>query len=139
MPVYQYKCDCGNQFDRFMKASDWRSKFPCSCGSIADQIILTAPMSIISPDVCYDSPIDGRPITSMNARREDLARSGCVPYDPDIKQHNEERKKREDAALESAIDETVEREIETMPQKKREKLEAELEHGVDIDFIRQGA
>lgn len=30
----------------------------------------------------YASPIDGRMITSRSERREDLARNGCVPYEP---------------------------------------------------------
>lgn len=30
----------------------------------------------------YKSPIDGRPITTRTERREDLARNGCVPYEP---------------------------------------------------------
>lgn len=30
----------------------------------------------------YRSPIDGRPITSRSARREDLIRNGCVEVDP---------------------------------------------------------
>ena len=37
-----------------------------------------APMVFVQPDICYDSPIDGRPITNLQARKEDLARSGVA-------------------------------------------------------------
>ena len=30
----------------------------------------------------YASPIDGRMITTARERRDDLARNGCVPYEP---------------------------------------------------------
>ena len=33
----------------------------------------------------YQSPIDGRVITGRAARREDLKRSGCVPWEPSIR------------------------------------------------------
>jgi hypothetical protein len=48
----------------------------------------------------YQSPIDGRPITSRSHRREDLKRNNCVPYEPSMKPKHqkfeafEERRKR---------------------------------------------
>lgn len=32
----------------------------------------------------YQSPIDGKAITSRTARKEDLKRNGCVPYEPSL-------------------------------------------------------
>ena len=32
----------------------------------------------------YKSPIDGRPITSRQARRDDMKRNGCVEYEPSL-------------------------------------------------------
>ncbi len=37
----------------------------------------------------YRSPIDGRPITSRSHRREDLARNGCIEWEPGIGQRAE--------------------------------------------------
>ena len=136
MPTYQYKCDCGKNFDKFLKFSEWTSESLCECGKTANQIILAAPMAIISPDICYDSPIDGKPITNAKARREDLARSGCIPYDPEIKKQQKERHEKEDREIEKAIDETVECEIEKMPAVKKERLVNELESGANINIIR---
>ena len=45
-----------------------------SCSSVVMPMI----QSDIEP---YKSPIDGRVIGSRSARREDLARNGCVPYE----------------------------------------------------------
>ena len=39
---------------------------------------------LIKPMPDYQSPIDGRPITSRTARKEDLKRNGCVPYEPSL-------------------------------------------------------
>jgi hypothetical protein len=40
-------------------------------------------MPMIQSDIePYKSPIDGRLIGSRTARRDDLARNGCVPYEP---------------------------------------------------------
>lgn len=39
----------------------------------------------IMPDIPeYTSPIDGRPITSRSARREDLKRNNCVEWEPSM-------------------------------------------------------
>ena len=60
---------------------------------------LAMPM-VISDIPEYRSPIDGRPITSRSARRDDLKRNGCVEYEPSLKPKHpkfeafEERRKR---------------------------------------------
>jgi hypothetical protein len=43
--------------------------------------------SVVTPMIAsdiepYKSPVDGRVIGSRSARREDLARNNCVPYEP---------------------------------------------------------
>lgn len=40
--------------------------------------------TIISDIPEYRSPIDGQPITSRSARREDLKRNNCVEYEPSM-------------------------------------------------------
>jgi hypothetical protein len=44
-----------------------------------DEPVMPTVRSDIQP---YKSPVDGRPITSASERRDDLARNGCVPYEP---------------------------------------------------------
>ncbi|WP_287257666.1 hypothetical protein [Mesorhizobium sp.] len=47
----------------------------------AGQVVMPAVISDI-PE--YASPIDGKMITSRSQRRDDLARSGCVEYEPSL-------------------------------------------------------
>lgn len=103
----------------------------------AGKRIFDAPMFFGIKDVCYDSPIDGSPITSMAARREDLARSGCIEYDPEMRKDYERRIEEGERKLESSVDTLLDKEIAAMPSRKREKLAAELESGVTADIVRQ--
>ncbi|MBM3491280.1 MAG: hypothetical protein FJX68_12695 [Alphaproteobacteria bacterium] len=91
---------------------------------------------MVRKDIHYDSPIDGRPITSERARADDLARSNCIPYDPGMKQDAACRRAEADAALERRIDDTVEAEIEKMPSEKRERLQRELDGGMEVEPLR---
>ena len=95
-----------------------------------------APHIFVRPDVHYDSPIDGRPITSQAARIEDLKRAGCIEYDPGMRQDADRRLQESEQKLDSKVDQFVEREIATMPARKREKLAAELEGGLTPDIVR---
>lgn len=76
----------------------------------------------------YQSPITGKWIDGRVARRNDLAASGCVEYDPGMRKEQEKRFAQEDAALDRKVDEHVEKSIHEMPTRKREKLAEELEH-----------
>ncbi len=97
----------------------------------------SAPMIFVSPDIRYDSPIDGRHITNLQARQEDLARSGCIPYDPEMKKDSERRRVEADLKLEAMVDETVEREVSKMPSRKLEQLNNELAAGADLEPVRR--
>lgn len=132
MPTYEYRCTAGHKFDRYLPVSEYQTPQTCDCGSSARKII-SLPNVFIRPEVRYDSPIDGRAITSEAARREDLARSNCIPYDPEMKTDYTRRQKESEAKLEKSLDETVDREIASMPARKREKLEAELREGVTVE------
>lgn len=132
MPNYDYACDCGKTFERYLPLAEYAQPQVCECGLVAQKIILKAPMAVVQPDICYDSPIDGRPITSKQARIEDLARSNCVPYDPEQKTDYLRRNERQQAELEAKMEATVDREIAQMPSRKRERLAAEMEGGMDV-------
>ena len=48
-----------------------------------DKIVPSSRHHMISPDLeAYESPVDGRVVDGRKQRREDLARSGCRPYEP---------------------------------------------------------
>ncbi len=83
----------------------------------------------------YESPATGKVISSHKQRKQDLAESGCMEYDPGVKQDATEHWKREEAKLEKNIENTVEREIESMSSSKREDLYNELKHS-DLEYTR---
>ncbi len=84
----------------------------------------------------YISPASGKVITSYKDRRKDMIETGCVDYEPSLKKDITKHWKSEEAKLEKAIDETVEKEIQAMPMRKREKLSEELTSGADCEYTR---
>lgn len=98
--------------------------------------ILCAPMIFVRPDVFYDSPIDGRPITSRSARADDMARNGCIEYDPEMRKDNERRAAESERVLDRSVDAFVEEQVEKMPGAKRERLANELAAGTDAEIVR---
>lgn len=136
--LYEYECERGHVFERVLPLHRYAEPQTCDCGA-ASHKILSAVRGFVQKDICYDSPIDGRPITSMRARRDDLARNNCVEYDPEIKKDYHARVEREQAKLEASIEATVEQEIEKMPARKRERLDAELRGGADVTPERRTA
>ena len=56
----------------------WVDKHTGEPMDVPDRVCLPMIQSDIEP---YKSPIDGRVITSRSARRDDLARNNCVPYE----------------------------------------------------------
>jgi len=84
----------------------------------------------------YVSPASGKVITSYKERRQDMAETGCVDYEPSMRKNITQHMETEDAKLEKAMDETVEGEIEKMPARKKEKLAEELTSGADCEYTR---
>lgn len=107
----------------------------CVCGRPAVRII-QAPHIFVQKNICYDSPIDGRPITSKQARQEDLARAGCVEYEAGMKQDYEQRIAESEKALETKVDSFVDQAVSAMPARKREKLTAEIQGGLEAEPVR---
>lgn len=129
MPLYEYVCSNGHEFERYLPVAEYKAPQQCECGKKGKRVI-SAPMLAYAQRECvYDSPIDGRPITSWAQRREDLARNGCQEYDPGMKQDYQRRIQREDREMDKQLDATIEAEFERMPARKLEKLTNELESG----------
>lgn len=131
MPLHDFMCSQGHVTEQFVGHGVNGIACPACWGS-AYKVFTCAPMGFVQADICYDSPIDGRHITNKQKRLEDLARSNCVPYDPDMKQDQDARVKRDAERLEAAVDRTVDEEISKMSSRKREKLEGELAGGMDV-------
>jgi putative FmdB family regulatory protein len=138
MPIYSYMCGAGHRQEVFTPIAHHRATMEChSCGTMALQVI-EAPMLVkIAADVCYDSPIDGRPITTQQARQEDLKRNNCSPYDPEQKTDYHRRIKQSEAELDKSIETHVEESIEKMSGRKRAELYSELtEQGKALEIVR---
>ena len=138
MPEYIYECYHQHRSSVLTTLAGHKIVIDCpSCGAPAPQVI-TAPLLVkASQDVCYDSPIDGRPITNWQARQEDLKRNGCREYDPEMKRDFHQRLKDSESALDKTVDTHVEASIEKMPTKQRAKLYSELtQEGVSAEVVR---
>ena len=133
--TYEYRCRNGHEFERILPVADYKTPQRCHCGAEGRRI-LSLPRLLVKPDVRYDSPVTGAPITSERARREDLARHNCIEYDPGMKQDAQRRVVEDERKLDKAVDATVEAEISRMPARKRERLEAELRGGSDVSVER---
>lgn len=105
----------------------------------ADKVFLRFPMTFVQPDIRYESPVDGRSITSKQARIEDLARNNCVAYDPSMKDEQQRRQRAADEKLGRDIENHFDAEVSRMPARKKELLEQELRSGADIEFTRSTA
>ena|SRR3990167_1009282 len=137
MPQYLYHCRGNHTFLRFSTVSEHSPIAMCACGQQASQVITAPTLVKVAADVCYDSPIDGRPITSHDAWKEDLKRHDCVAYDPEMKTDAARRIDEADAHLDRLVDAHVEEAIEKMPTAKRAQLWSEMtEQGLSADVVR---
>lgn len=135
MPIYVHKCRNGHKFDVIRKVADYNLPSVCECGAPARRILTT---TMVAPDMqeSYISPATGKHITSYKQRRDDMERSGCVDYEPSLRQESTNKMNKGEAALEKKMDASVEAAIHAMPIRKREKLEKELNSGANIKYSR---
>lgn len=128
MPVYVYSCrGCGGRFERYLPMALCSSLVIHSCAGVGQKVFL--PPMVRGDLPGYESPTTGRWIEGRRARLEDLKQSGCRPYEAGEKEQNQRARAQDEAALESRLDATVEREILTMAPRKRELLEQEVRAG----------
>jgi hypothetical protein len=117
---------------------DYVEAVDCEQCDLAAVRIFTPPLMVKAQQDChYTSPIDGKPITSHAARREDMARHGCIEYDPEMKKDAVRWKREATEKFEAGIDQTVGEEIAKMPSAKRQQLIKEVVgHGVTAEVVR---
>lgn len=140
MPVHDHKCKlCGSIVERFVAVADLdkpqHHNEGCA-GGLLERVFLVAPAGFVSRDIHYDSPVDGRPITTKHARQEDLRRHGCIEWEPGMKEHFARERQAAEAKLEASFDQTVEAAFEVMDTRKREKLAQELHAGANVEVER---
>ena len=139
--IIGYECaSCGKTFKKVLLR--YLSEVECWCGEKAIAVdcmeiekFNNRPHNRMVELPSYQSPITGKWVDGRAARRNDLAASNCVEYDPGMKSEQDKRHAAEDAKLEQKVDEIVEKEIYAMPTKKREKLAVELENS-EINVVR---
>lgn len=138
MPMYDHECPNGHSFSHYASIKDFRRTRKCpDCGKRAGLVILKAPVGYVQRECVYDCPITGEAITSRAQHRDNLKRHGCQEYDPEMKKDAERFRRDQETRLERSIDETVERQIEAMPSRKKEMLERELSSGATAEIVRQ--
>lgn len=136
MPVHDFRCPQGHVFEAFVGQGQDSMQCPWHLEAVAEKVFLKAPMGFVQRDICYDSPIDGKPITSKQARIEDLRRNNCVEYDPGMRQDFERNLRDADAELDRSVDATVEEWAAKAGSRKLEKLEQEVRAGADTELAR---
>lgn len=72
----------------------------------------------------YESPIDGKPVDGRRQRRNDLARTGCRPYEGFAQESKEAAKVRaeHERKLDQRVEESVHRTWHQMPEHVRRTL-----------------
>lgn len=134
--LYEYNCERGHHFERVLPVADYRTPQTCDCGAKGRRIISLPLGGYVQRECRYDSPIDGKPITSWKQRRDDLARNNCQEYDPEMRRDYDRRVKQSGEALEKTFDTTVDQIYESLPTRKREQLDSELRAGADATIER---
>lgn len=126
MPIYRHQCRKGHKFDVYRPLARYDEEGVCECGE--KSVRITVP-TMIAPDLqeSYVSPASGKVISSYRQRREDMKRTGCVDYEPSLKNNLKQRHAELDAEVDRKIEKTVESEIEKMSGDKREMLGKSLE------------
>jgi hypothetical protein len=123
MPLYEARCTvCKKNHDYYQTVANCQDT-PICCGVKTEKVIFNPPMGYVH-NIHYTSPIDGRPITTTQARRDDLARNNCRPWEG-MEQEKKEAERRaqyeeqkQDAKLEKTINET----LAHMPSQKKAVL-----------------
>src|ERR1700704_3285568 len=128
MPIYTYSCrGCGERFERYLPMALCSTLVIHACAGVGPKIFL--PPMVRGDLPGYESPIDGRWIEGRRARLEDLRRHSCRPYETGEKEQNERARGQANDRLDQRIDETVERQFDAMPARKKELLEQEIRAG----------
>lgn len=122
MPFYMYHCSrCDKVEDAYRHISE-RHNGPECCHQQMSMVIV-APQ--VAPDLPgYESPVTGKWIEGRSARREDLRRTGCRPYEgreSEQREHDRQRQyseQKSDAARRDAVAQA----FYSMPEAKRRQL-----------------
>lgn len=110
MPMYDIGCQtCGSRATIFRKLAEYDNLPACACGGSVERLV-SAP-AVQAGFSEYISPATGKVISSRNAAREDLARSGCLLNEPgldrDIQRWGQESREKAFAPISKGVDSVV--------------------------------
>lgn len=135
MPLYDFRCDSGHYFERMVPLAKFEEAQECACGGVAVRVI-SAPMFSVDT-VDYQCPVTGTHIGSMREHRSNLDRQDCRVLETGELEFNARRRAEGEVEFDRKIEETVEREWETLSSESRERIGNELTSGVDISVERK--
>ena len=136
MPLYDLTCkSCGVATTRFIKLQDLDEYQECDICSGELQRVISAPFVRID-NVGYTCPITEKWIGSKQAHRNNLDTHGCRLLEDGEHEHNQVSKQRANEELDKKIEQSVEKEILSMPTEKVERLAKEVQSGLDISIDR---
>ena len=133
MPLYDFKCSKGHIFERFVPLEKFEEQQLCDCQSPAIRLISTPLFSV--DHTSYECPVTGRYISSKREHEENLKQTGCRVLESGEKELSAKRREEADLAFEKSVDETVERQIDSMDSSRRERLYNEMTHS-DLEVNR---
>lgn len=111
MPLYEYTCRNGHVIQQYRTVDERHAAGSCKyCGLELRKVILHPPR-VFSDYAGYESPASGNWIVGKRARAEDLARTGCRPYEAGEREAMLRRQAENDRQLDKQVDEVVERTI----------------------------
>lgn len=134
MPLYEYKCSCGKEFERYLKLADYKEPQLCECGSLGERKLSAA--RVVSDAAGYQCPVTGKWVEGNKAHRENLARQNCRLLEPGETEQVTRRRAEADAAEEELVAETAANLVEKMTGDERERLGRELSGGIDLTVTR---
>jgi hypothetical protein len=126
--------------DKLLKLADSDTLQYCDCTGDGDgyQMIkqLTA-ARVVTDYPGYNCPITGAWIEGRAAHRENLAKHNCRVFEPGEMENTRRYMAKVDADMDKAVDATVDQFIAELPSDKRDKLAAEMDAGLDVQYTRQ--
>ena len=122
MPTYRFRCSACSRVEDVVRSIEGRNS-PLDCCGPMERVIV-APALFVPMEIRYTSPIDGKPITSKQARIEDLKRSGSRPWEGLDQEKKESARKEQyaDKALDESLTKTASEAFYQLPQSKRDIL-----------------
>lgn len=135
MPIYEYKCDCGARFERVLPMALYQATQYCDCGRAAEKQ-LSAP-AVRGDYEAYDCPITGKRIEGRRAHEENLRAHGCRVLEPGETREVDSRRKRQDEALDKAVERTAEEFVAKLSSPDKEALGTALDKGLDVGVVRK--